>query len=609
MQSNELRKTSLSINRTGASIWVGFANDLYRELHQVCREYIANAIDASANIIEINLSPPFNVLEILDNGEGFDYEEMETKLRTVGLSDQVSIETTIGRFGIWIYAGTSVCEEIEIISKVALSKTQNKIILPVGTWHKMATENPNQEISELTEFPLKEEYCREDQINHSYTIIRLKKLKRFVRNELMGLEGKCEGADLFEKKLRNILSLPFPDSVPEILKKIQQTLEKQIQTDLSFHFPLVDITFNGRKLLKLFPEEQLSVGKDYLQFPIIKNKEGSIIALGWISANNEPKAFGEKLLRGLQLRKKDIVIIDRPEWFSIVDKLGGSPRVQVRQRFVGEFHIITEDIQPTQGRNDFSENEQTNLLKKELVNLTVEYTNLIHQRDYESEYAKIKREKNQITRNTKKIMENRSETQETVKELVKLSRKMKSKNKQKKTFVEKIISPTTLNDFIEPILEDAGRMKDAYMLIYLIENLVRRFMDTVIRLQTGLPFNVTNDHLAINKKIRESIGKTKVLRDNSTWFKDIPVPSDLYYTSIDQLHTLVTSNHEFFFDYIRSHEEICKLINRTEDIRNLVMHSNMGLPNKIISELENTLGQLRVILEGSFIKLAEQMSL
>jgi len=46
----------LSITKVGASIWVGFANDLYRELPHVCREYIANAIGAKAQKITIDTS-------------------------------------------------------------------------------------------------------------------------------------------------------------------------------------------------------------------------------------------------------------------------------------------------------------------------------------------------------------------------------------------------------------------------------------------------------------------------------------------------------------------------------------------------------------------------
>ena len=282
-------------------------------------------------------------------------------------------------------------------------------------------------------------------------------------------------------------------------------------------------------------------------------------------------------------------------------------RVQVRQRFSGEFYVVDDRIQPTQGRNDFSDGEIVRLLKEQIADITVEYTNLIHSRDYDSKKAKRKREKSEITRRTKKIIGDGEEIQNELSEWVKFGGKKKAKRKNR-TQADEINTPQNMDEVIRPVLEEAGKMKDAYLLIFIVENIVRRFMDLVAKVETGLPFSSANPKLTINNKIKQSIGNVKKLRAQSVWSDKSQYPSDLYYTNTDHLTTLISANHPIFSKYCKKLNELIDLVNRMEDLRNFVMHNNLGLPNKVISELATISANIRTILNEPFIKLTDLMN-
>jgi len=592
---------NLSITKVGASIWVGFANDLYSELSHVCREYITNAIDAKSDKITLDIYPPYNQLQIVDNGEGMSESELREKLITVGLSERTDIEETIGRFGIGIYAGTSICNEIEIVTKSKNSRNEGIVTLPVGKWQELASDNPNQELTQLTQFTFQIVRSEHDE-NSSFTRITLKGLKQFIKDELFSSNGS--GFSNFRKQLQNILPLDFPSEVATEFHEMSENIQNKISNDSDF--PKVQIIFNGEQLYKLH-QDDLSVDPNYFRDYEIKDNEGNVIAFGWITANSKSKALDEINLRGIQLRKKNIVVIDREKWFAYLDKIGKSLRVQVRLRFSGEFYIIDDKIQPTQGRNDFSDSELVRILKDQIADRTVEYTNLIHTRDYDSKKAKTKREKSEITRRTKKIIASREETQNELGEWVKIGREKKKKQKKREK-IDELNAPLNMDEVIRPVLEEAGKMQNAYMLIFIIENTVRRFMDLVAKIETGAPFNSSNPKLAINAKIKQSIGNVKKLRADSVWNDKSQFPSDLYFTNTDHLTTLISANHSMFLKYCPQINDLINLVNRMEDLRNFVMHNNLGLPIKVVSELETISSNVRVVLKDSFIKLTELMN-
>ena len=264
---------NLSIIKVGASIWVGFANDLYSELPHVCREYITNAIDAKSDKIMIDIYPPYNQLQIIDNGEGMSENELREKLSTVGLSERTDIEETIGRFGIGIYAGTSICDEIEIVTKSKNSKNEGIVILPVGKWQELASSNPNQELTELTQFTFQTRESEEDE-NTSFTRITLRGLKQFIKDELFSSNGV--GFSNFKTQLQNILPLKFPPEVAIEFHDMSKNIKNKIENESDF--PETQIIFNGEQLYKLH-QEGLSVDSNYFRDYEIKDPEEILLHL------------------------------------------------------------------------------------------------------------------------------------------------------------------------------------------------------------------------------------------------------------------------------------------------------------------------------------------
>lgn len=604
MTDTELRSEKLRILEAGSSIFVGFANDLYDKTEQVIREYVSNALDANAKNIRINVSSPFEMIVIEDDGNGMSYNEMRDKLQRMGKSNQFDNPDTIGRFGIGIVSATTICEEIHIVSKTKDSSTKSIVSLPVGKWLKESRVNPNKNIQDLPEFPLEEINAEDDEISKGFTIVQLHNIKELAQSRLRTKVKKKTGLEDLRDRLRTILPLPMPEHAPDRLTKFPIGIPViESKKEFSNNFT---IYFNGNQLTKLFPED-VSKSK---HLKIKKIEDGKkLIGVGWITANRESKTFSEQLLRGVQIRHHNVTVIDRETVYNIISTLKKKLRVQVRERIIGEFHVVDESIRPNQGRNGFDDSPNYQFFLQEMSEIIVDFVETIYQRDYQSKTGKKKTTKSQVTRKANKIMKVVSNTDQLTKVWVEpIYWKQKSKRRARKSDKEKLKNPVSIDDFLEPILKDTGLMKDAYHQLYLVENMTRRVMDLIVRKQTGLPFNLGNDKLIINKDLKNQIGNIKGQRRTLSWFQEEKIPSDLYYSNFEHLSTLIESNRTHFTPYFKSKNitNLTKLLQDAEELRNPVMHNAVGLTTDIVMNLNIIQKKLQALLLPIFAKLADE---
>jgi len=601
-----LRETDLAIETTGALLWVEFTKNLYQKLQNVLREYITNSIDARAKTVEITIQAPFNQIEIYDDGFGMSYDFLENHLRSVGISTQQNSKS-IGRFGVGIYAGTAVCEIIEIESKIENTQTKSIVQLPVGDWYRYAKSNPGEKISDFTPFRLKEEHVPDGEFYDSYTRIVLLKLKPLIKRELLGKKQMGEGLEVLKIALATMLPLSYNLRSKLGNKIIQVINEIDDLHNIKDYFPQIQVYINRSELIRPIPNSPVELTSPYFEINVINDEHGVILGFGWLSANRDSETIKPKYLQDVQLRLFDITLIDNVDMIGQMKRLGLNLTRQVKGRIIGEYYICNQTLTPTTSRNDLEEEIISQDFKMTIFNQIKSFDNLIFKRDFETDSGKERNQKKRVKTKSENIIKPTNEIVKSIEPIIrKLDEKTYKKPKRKRPKIDRLLAPLTLTDFIEPIMEQANNSRDAYYFIYLIENLTRRVMDAVALRETGAAFNEKNPNLEFGQKTKVSMSTIRGSRKKSTWFNDTILPSDVFLTYFEDLSKLIKTNSNIFKKYLKI-EKLTSVLDRTLEFRNFVMHCAIDLPSPLLEEIRNQFNLLHRLVLPIFEKLEEAL--
>lgn len=124
--------------------------------------------------------------------------------------------------------------------------------------------------------------------------------------------------------------------------------------------------------------------------------------------------------------------------------------------------------------------------------------------------------------------------------------------------------------FPSDIAEKSNQMTDAYFNLYLIENFLRIFIEEVAITNYGENFS---DKLRIGSKINKKIKDRKKEELKKQWLS-LRGDSDLFYTDLIDLKTIISSNYGLFNKYFPKESWITSKLEELYDLRKKVAHNS-----------------------------------
>jgi hypothetical protein len=188
----------------------------YETLAKALREYIANAMDASAKRVWLVFAADAenaSQLDIRDDGKGMTLDELRDQFLAVGGSRKFDDPSTVGRIGIGFLAVVPFCEIITIHTKSTDSPyavravINTNTMLPPGVRYE---EIAKKAIGEAETLNVQETTRLVAAWGESFTAFSLTRLRADVANTF----AAGDAFEAFRNELRLILPLPWPDKAP-----------------------------------------------------------------------------------------------------------------------------------------------------------------------------------------------------------------------------------------------------------------------------------------------------------------------------------------------------------------------------------------------------------
>lgn len=153
-----------------------------------------------------------------------------------------------------------------------------------------------------------------------------------------------------------------------------------------------------------------------------------------------------------------------------------------------------------------------------------------------------------------------------------------SKKKVRKPIPVYIESKVPIIDPFLPnnLIKDAQEMARIYPMLYLFENSVRNFIKIILSSKHGQDWWQSR----VPNKIKKKVKKRIEAEEKNRWHGKRGA-HEIFYTDIDDLFSIISTNWDDFKDYLPNLEWIKVRINEIEISRNVVAHHNPLNPNDI----------------------------
>ncbi len=135
------------------------------------------------------------------------------------------------------------------------------------------------------------------------------------------------------------------------------------------------------------------------------------------------------------------------------------------------------------------------------------------------------------------------------------------KSKEKENFTFELPS-----EFIDK----GSEMSEIYYNLFVFENFLRLFIEQIAKDEFGTNFW---KKLTINKKINEKIKERKDNEKNKKWMS-IRGDSDLFYTDLLDLKTIISSNWSLFRHLFLKEQWLTSKLEELYDLRNKVVYNS-----------------------------------
>lgn len=151
-------------------------------------------------------------------------------------------------------------------------------------------------------------------------------------------------------------------------------------------------------------------------------------------------------------------------------------------------------------------------------------------------------------------------------------------------------------EFPSEFIDKGSEMSEIYYNIFIFENFLRIFIEKIAKDEFGTNFW---KKLSVNKKINEKIKGRKDDEKNKKWMS-IRGDSDLFYTDLLDLKTIISSNWSLFLHLFPKEQWITFKLEELYDLRNKVAHNSyldLNEQQTAKTYITNIYSQLTVDLE------------
>ena len=137
--------------------------------------------------------------------------------------------------------------------------------------------------------------------------------------------------------------------------------------------------------------------------------------------------------------------------------------------------------------------------------------------------------------------------------------------------IQEEIEPYLKLDFLpDDLLNKGSKMSEAYILLYLIENSLRFFIETVLKTKAGDDFSVST---YISRDILKRVLSRKEDEKKNKWLS-IRGSSDIFYMDFEDLSKVIVNNWDIFNEYFPKMDFITSKIKELAKCRNLIAHNS-----------------------------------
>lgn len=349
---------------------------MYSDPYVIYREYIQNSVDSideavhqgiinkGEENITISLFPSEGRLSIMDNGVGVKKNDVEKVLISIGNS-QKKIGMFRGFRGIGRLAGLSYCQRLVFRTSYCGEAISSTIEIDALKLSKLLADNyeKDQTIVEVLSNIYSVEHEIEKKDNHYFEV------------ELIGIDSNSNLLDLNSVRTYLEQSLPVPFS-PDFV------WGKEIRNRLALDNIVVDCYnvnlrhgLHTTAIYKPYKDTFLvDKGKQLydrikdIDIVSIKKPDESISAVGWIAQTSYLGSIVDKSVKGIRLRKGNILIGDY-QTLNVVFK-----DARFNGWTIGEIHVQDDNLIPNARRDNFEKNGAYFLLYEQIANLAASLT-------------------------------------------------------------------------------------------------------------------------------------------------------------------------------------------------------------------------------------------
>ena len=336
---------------------------MYDDPRAIFREYIQNATDSIDQAIKkgivgkdeaeihIMINAQKREIRIRDNGVGIESSRVRNTLSDIGNSSKDYSEDR-GFRGIGRLGGLAYCENLYFITKAANEQVETVMRWDCKRMRELVSPS-NKEIPDLVG------------VIEAVTSIEPKPVDGNDHYLEVLMEGIVPGADILidEQKMKQYLSIVAPVDFDgqkfRQAKKIKEHFSSKGQELATYK-----IFFGTRKMpiYKLYTQRlDTSVGvkrkkeNEYIKDIDLlyqESDDGKPIYIGWLAITDFSGQIKDENLRGIRLRKKNILIGSAQTFDSYFPSEGYT----ANKMFAGEIHVLNEEIIPNSQRDNFEPN-------------------------------------------------------------------------------------------------------------------------------------------------------------------------------------------------------------------------------------------------------------
>lgn len=349
---------------------------MYSDPYVVFREYIQNSVDSIDDAIRagvmtlgterivVRLAPTENQITISDNGLGIPASEVEKTLISIGNSKKSS-EKSRGFRGIGRLSALSYCKKLTFTTSFKGETVAKQIVIDASKLSEVLADNTQTDVTMI------------DVLESVYTT-----LTKFEKEDAHYFSVQLDGVDANSRLLSYAdvedyltQNAPAPYS-PEFVwgKEIVKRLQNEGMWISSYNISL-EYGTSSKPIYKPYRDEFLvdksrnitDIVQD-IQIIKVPNDCETVAAIGWLAKTNYKGSIYEKAIKGIRLRKGNILIGDH-QTMNVVFK-----DARFNGWSIGEIFVVDKLLVPNARRDNFEKNLSYFSLFEQLMTLAAEIT-------------------------------------------------------------------------------------------------------------------------------------------------------------------------------------------------------------------------------------------